>query len=411
MKFVNTILAPKAQQLVGRYISSVRLSTNSHREKIRAYKDMLRSDPVTRFCVELINLYMFNALGDYSHSRGRITKDIREQIINSKGSWIEVLKRVNSAQWYGYSWSQVAVEDTQFNRKRITEIYTLDPTAYEFQGDKTIDSVLVYASPKDYLVDYDSGIHIVAGTDLSFDSIHGSARCEAAYPYWELHQLMMTVLAIAGQRQATPILVKKTETNDEVLLINPSTGQPVLDDVGEPVLVSKGWDAIQQLESLGIAGVTAIDPDDEIYAIELKVNNDLLKEIIKYCEEMRMKSFFVPTLLGTTSLSGLGDSSLGDMHLEIFEELILSSLNFLMNEIIEQLIRPLIEYNFGVQSSYGTFEIKRRDRNILELAKVTLDGFAKGVFVATDPTVVNRLRSYLGIEPLDEKQITGEDPQ
>jgi hypothetical protein len=400
--FNDKLIAPKIEQFVSNYVRSLSRSLDKDgRELIETYQHMLESDPISRFCIEVTLLYLFSMLGEYKHDRKKVEKDVRNSIANCKGSWREILKRMCSAFWYGFSWSEVSVTDTLLNRKILTEIHTLNPTKYEFAGENGETTTVLYQSDKELELDYNTGIHLVVGTDINFNYLYGCGRAKAAVPYMQLHELMMPVMAIAGQRQATPILVKKTDTGSDVVLINQFTGEPVEDEFGQQKLINKGWDAVQQLAALESSGVTAIDREDELFQIEPKIAEKFLTDLIKLCEQYRMLSFLVPSTLGSFSGSGVGDTSLAQTHLQVFEMMVVSMLQFLNDELIEQLIKPLIIYNFGEQSDYGRFEIITDDPQKLEIAKVALDVVKSGKIGLDDIDTINLIREKLGLSDFD----------
>jgi hypothetical protein len=366
-------------------------------------REIMTKDPITGFCTEIIFLYMFSIIGQYSHDSKRITKDLRGQISSCKGSWSEILRRMASCYWYGYSWSQIACSDTPFNRKSISEIHTYDPLDYDFVvKDGKISKVTLGLSGKE--IDYNTGVHLVVGIDKNFDYIFGCGRVESALPYWELHKLLMPVLALASQRQAQPILVKKTETGEDVLLIDQETGKPVIDaETGEEITVKKGWDSVQQLVQLGVAGVTAIDKDDEIFAIDLMVNGDFLLNVIKVAEQYRMVSLLVPVTLFSITNNGVGDAGLAKTHLELFRLMILSMAEFMVDEIVEKLFRPIIIYNYGEQENYGNFVINLDNPLAMEIAQVALTALDKGFVELADLEMINRIRQLIGISPYDDE--------
>jgi hypothetical protein len=384
------------------FVSVFSLEYRKRKERLYllACRELLVVDPISKYCTEIIFLYLFSIFKEYSHTSPRITKDIRNSISNCKGNWFEVLRRIASCYWYGYSWSQVAVEDTPFNRKILSEIYTYDPINYDFHLKKgEIEKIIYYETGMQPLeIRADTGIHLVTGVDLSFDYELGTGRVEAALPYWELHKLIMPVLALAGQRQATPILVKKTETSADVILVDQETGLPVINPAtGEEVLVKKGWDSVKQLEELGAAGITVIDPDDDLFSIELNVNADFLTGIIKLCEQYRMIAFLVPPTLVSITNSGVGDSGLSNVHLELFQMSVMAMAQFLGQELVEKLFRPIIIYNFGEQSDYGSFAIDEKNPMSLKIAEIAISAIGKGRVELEDIEMLNRIRKILGV--------------
>ncbi|MGL5076113.1 MAG: phage portal protein family protein [Waterburya sp.] len=395
----SSIKSPKIPELVNSFLNSYTYIPTD-RESISKLRNMLRKDPISRYCIEIISLYMFSALGDYQHSKASIRKDIQGSISNCAGSWRQILKKMSSCFWYGWSFSEVACTDTQFNRKILSEIYTLNPFHYSFAGkDKAIKEVEVLTDV-DLNIPYGNGIHLVVGSDISFNEVFGCGRGEAALPYWELQQLMLGVIAIAGQRQATPILVQKCDTDTDITLIG-DDGQVKLGINGLPIVVKKGWIVLQKLVELGSAGVTVVDSDDELYSVEMKTDGQFLLDIVKYTEYQRMLSFMVPVTLGNTSLSGVGDSNLSKIHEKIFQMMILSMLEFLMEEIVEKLFRPIIIYNFGEQSDYGRFEIHQSNDNQIKLMELAIEMIKTGAPGLNTLSVINYIRRNLGLDDFE----------
>lgn len=389
---------------VRRIPSAVIRQPGSHRDEIQLYVDMSRRDPVTRFCQELVFLYCYSLIGEYTHPRKRIEKDVRAAIANCKGSWSITLKQILTATWYGYSWTEVSTDDLSNGRKTLKQMRTLNPGRYDFEGDEEGIKTVRYIGQdrQEIKLDYNTGVHLVVGSDISFDDNYGCGRLEPAFPFWDLEQLLMPVLAIAGQRQATPILVKKTETGESVNLIDQSTGQPVLSAEGLPITVAKGWDAVRQLSELGSAGVTAIDPDDDLYQIEQNVAGDFLMSVLQLCKQRRMLSYLVPETLAALSGQGTGDSGLSERHMEVFESINAGLATYAVEEVVDQLIRPLIVHNFGDVGDWGEFPIVRSNPQSLDIARIAIDAASSGVLPLNDLKLVNSIRAALGIDELSQ---------
>lgn len=417
-----TIFQNDLQSIVDRFVSqytsrasnTIRRQDGSLREEIGLYSQMCRRDPILRFAIELVFLYCYSLIGEYEHPKARVQRFVRDSLVGCRGAWPVKLKEMMSFVWFGHSWTEVSFKDDQMGRKTIDRLRTLNPTRYDFWGREDEINTVYYRGVNSAVeLDFNTGLHFVSGTDLSFDDVYGAGRLEACYPYWELETLIMPILAVASQRQATPILVKKTETGESVVQINPDTGEPVMKD-GEPVLINKGWDAVQQLSALGTAGVTAIDPDDELFQIEPQISDQFLAKTIEFCEQRRLIAALTPSTLFTISGTGVGDSGLSERHQQIFETVNAGlTLNF-VEELVEQLIRPMVEYNFGAQSDYGYFPIKRTDDNATMVATIISEALAMGAFSKNDFEVANALRTRLGMGELalaDFERMRAEDAE
>ena len=69
-----------------------------------------------------------------------------------------------------------------------------------------------------------------------------------------------------------------------------------------------------------------------------------------------MRGLLIPSLLFDNGSTG--SYSLGQEHYRLFDVSLEALLSLLTEAILEQLVRPLITWNFGEQESYGEFEVK-----------------------------------------------------
>lgn len=359
---------------------------------------MLEYDPVSRLCVMARNLYILSALGEYTHPNQRIQKMIRDAIAHCDGSWRDRLKQMLSYLDYGLSFTELAMPVMENGKATLADMRTLDPEKYELWGERGVLTWVRYNSQLGWIdIPYNAGIHIVCGAELNFNSVSGAAMGRAALPYWQLHKVLMPILAIAGQRQATPILVQKTETGAEVLVIN-SDGTPKLGIDGQPIVVNKGYDVMKKLEAIGSAGVTVIDRDDEIFSIESKIAGDFLLGIVELAKQMRMQAFLLPPTPFGYSASGTGDSGLSDTQMQNFKMITASWAADLGEALIEGFARPLILYNRGDIGQWGEFPVNVENPQSLEIAKTIVDAVQKGAFSRDDIAALNVARAALGIQ-------------
>jgi phage gp29-like protein len=70
---------------------------------------------------------------------------------------------------------------------------------------------------------------------------------------------------------------------------------------------------------------------------------------------MIYRCLFLPSLMGSGEQGG--SYSLGQVHFEMFQTAVAWQARVMAENELEQLWRPLIEWNFGVQESYGTLPL------------------------------------------------------
>ena len=83
--------------------------------------------------------------------------------------------------------------------------------------------------------------------------------------------------------------------------------------------------------------------------------SDGYKEAEELCDKMIYRAMFLPPLLGGGETGG--SYSLGQVHIEQFDKTVTALALDYIDVELEQLWRPLIEWNFGLQENYGNFII------------------------------------------------------
>lgn len=397
-KLATQILTP----IVHRFISDwvVAIHSNPQDPPIAELKCMMRNDPVSGLCVQMLNLYVLAAMGKFTHPKKRVETHTQRGISKARGSWKSNISQMLSFVPYGRSFSEVAYGiDT---KAYVREIRTLDPERYHFEGRRGEITNVVYRGLEDIPIPYQNGIHLTNEPHLCFGDPLGIAAAVRAYPYWKLHQLLLPILTIASQRQATPILIYKTDTAARIEIAD-KDGQPIIGPDGEPMTVAKGEEAVKAIEALEEAGAMAIDLDEEVASIEQKVAADFLMLVIKLCEQYRMMSFLVPSTIASFSSSGVGDAGLAQSQREVFEAICAARAEQLSDQIVEQILKPMIIFNHGEQEDYGEFPVSSKDPQALEIADRITQAVQRGAFVAEDEKMVERLRDLLGVEEPEEE--------
>jgi hypothetical protein len=232
---------------------------------------------------------------------------------------------------------------------------------------------------------------------------YGVATCRKAYPFWQLTKIINACLAIISETQGK-MLVGKTDTaNNSAVMINPDTGSPYLDPVtGEPKLYNQGYVMSKNLAESRTNAFAVIDIADEIFAVANETNGDFWINILSYLESMIMLSWLVPKTVTGMGMSGSGDSNLNSGHRNILELVIKSQMELVGDTLIEKVIRPMIEFNFGEQKDYGIFPVKTQDNeDAIALLSVVNNCVTSGTFSGEDLAVVNRMRELAGIVPLE----------
>lgn len=119
---------------------------------------------------------------------------------------------------------------------------------------------------------------------------------------------------------------------------------------------------IEAIYSLG-SDAAGIVPDSTV--IEFIESNkttsvEIYEKLARYCDEQISKAVLGQTL---SSDSGGGSYAQGKVHNEVRHDLTVADANALANTIRRDIIRPLVEYNFGpdVETPFFTFDVREAE--------------------------------------------------
>lgn len=399
---LNTnILSPKVQGLVATWIGMIQQSDKNITSQ---YVEMLKDSPVASAANDLRTLLGVSVMGKYQHPDEDIQSFVQHSINQMEGSWSNVIAEMLTFIPFGRSFSEVSYTI----KKRVAyldKIRTVDPRYYWFEGYSGNIHRVHYMRNVNVYIPYENGVHLINQPYLSLGGDpYGVAICRRAYPYWELMKVVNACMAIASERQATKLLVAKTDTaNNNVTMINPETGYPFTDPAtGEPRFFNQAYIMSKNLEDMKNNSYAVIDIADDIFAIAHETDGSFFMNILGYLESMIMLSWLVPrTVTGTGAISS-GDSNLNAGHRGILELVIKSQMEMVGDILVEQVIRPMIEFNFGEQKDYGIFPIKSQDNeDVISLLNIVNNCISTGAFALNDLAVINRMRELAGIAPLE----------
>jgi hypothetical protein len=140
---------------------------------------------------------------------------------------------------------------------------------------------------------------------------------------------------------------------------------------------------------------------NKLEAIASNVDINFWKEALVICHKLIYLSFLFPET-GLEAL-GSGDSNLNKGQMALFYRLIEHVADQIKEEILEKMIRPLIEWNFGEQEEYGAFPVlPGKEEQRIELMTALTSAFTSQIFTADDLDALNKLRELAGL-PLWDK--------
>lgn len=388
------LISPEVETFVARHLSNHYAELDYER-----VKEAIASNYKIALAADLRLLFMLSLIEDYSHPNPLIEKEIREGFNAMRGSW--KLKQLQMLQFviYGFSFSEFGFV-IKNKKARIKAIHILNQEKIRFVLSNGQIENIEYSSDKGSLqIPYSYGIHLTHQDYLMPGSNpKGLSSAMRALNYIDLHKIVMSAMAIAAQRQATPIIALKTDTESSQQLVD-SSGNPILDNEGNVIFINKAEAAGESLEELENNSYIVINRLDEIEAIAQQTDGHFFRRVLAYLDQAIMWSFLVSPIIAGQNESGVGDASLIEGHLDILKIVARSQMRVFASSLIEQIVKPIIMFNYGEIDSYGDFPIPEEDKtDTLELLKAIGNVASSGIFSTEDLSIIKRAKELAGIE-------------
>jgi hypothetical protein len=404
----------QAQPLKGTLSKEVERLTNSLINElsnldsigIDEYLLMATTDPIVGAGIEVPMLMGAKKLGEFHHPDPDVQDWTRSNFVNMQGSLMLSFAEMWQAKPFGHSWSEISVQPKN-GEWMLESIMAVDPRYFRYAGSIGRIEEIRYRTVPEGLIDipYAKGIHIVNGRHLNIGrDPYGFAECKKAYPYWKAKKLILAAMVIAAQRQATPLLVGKTDLESSFELVD-NYGAVILGEDGLPIRMRSGDRMKSALEQIENQSVIVIDKDiDEIIAIAQQTDGAFFLNVLRFLNSQILMAFLMPeTVITTGSQGASGDSNLNAGHGAILNLVVSSFTQQIKERLIEDVCRFLIFNQFGEQETYGSFDEPEQDKaDSVALLGAISNSANSGVLGGIDLEVINRSRDLAGIKSIDQ---------
>jgi hypothetical protein len=374
---------------------------------IDEYLLMATTDPICAAGIEVPMLMGALKLGEFTHEDQKIQDFVRANFVNMQGSLQLSFAEMWQAKPFGHSWSEISCEPKN-GSWMLQSIMAVDPRYFRYAGAiGKIDQIRYRTVPQGLVnIPYSKGIHITNGRHLNLGrDPYGFAECKKAYPYWKAKKLILAAMVIAAQRQATPLLVGKTDLESSFELVDSFGNILINEETGLPIRGRSGDRMKSALEQIDNQSVIVIDKlMDEIVPIAQQTDGAFFLNVLRFLNSQILMAFLMPeTVITTGSQGASGDSNLNAGHGHILDLVVSSFTQQIKERLIEDVCRFLIFNEFGEQESYGHFKKPEEDKTDSVALLVAISGAAmSGVLGGNDIEVINRSRGLAGIPPIDQ---------
>lgn len=380
---------------------------------VETYKRMIDTDETIGSGIDFLVLCLIARFGEYKHPNKKIEEFVRRAINQMDGSWHENLDEMLSAEWAGFSATEVIWKfDRNFDgaaawvpRKLVTYqpltiVFAVDQSGnvlpdgiYQYQryyGQSGLHNNIMsdhggfrpdfYASRGDFphpirvgadltynviQIDRDKVIHLKSSSTGKFGNPYGRSILRRCYKSWVAKDTALKLWIVAMDRKASPLLIGFAPPNQTV-------GNTV-DDFGNQTTGIRADQAMANMlknihneSALVFPGKKGEAYDLE--AIQAQADMTVFKDHIDYDNKAIMRGLLIPPLI--LGGDGGGSYALGDAHRQIFQQVVDGKLKVYKQGIIEQFIKKVVSYNFPreqwEQDGLGDFILEEFDPDVME---------------------------------------------
>lgn len=362
--------------------------------KIMDYERMLDTDETVAQGFDFLTLGVLVKLGEYDHENPKIKDFINEQFERMKGSLYLASQEILSAIWAGFSVTEInyALEN---GKTVLDSLCTYHPFGIYFNVDDK--GKLLDMGVKQYLitgshVDIPTNKCIIYTHNSRFGNLYGKSAFKRVYKDWLLKDPILKMMARALDKFGTPLIVAMVpegEINDP-------------DKPGEKVqqldYVLRILDDLQSQEAIAMTNSGENKADVKTLTNGGTGVGEAFISALNYVNKMIYRGLLLPSLIGDEGSKG--SYSLGQKHFDTFQSVLDSIYENLTDVLIDQLVRRLIEFNFGTQNNYGKFpQRKLSDENKEILMKIFSDAVDRGILDSDDQADLDYMRTSLDIPP------------
>ncbi len=317
--------------------------------RLTDYEKMLDTDETVGQGYDFLTLGVLIRLGEYHHDDEKVKSFINAQFERMKGNLLFACKEILSAIWAGFSVTEINY-NLEHGQTVLESLATYHPASLYFNVDDK--GRLLDQGVKQFLltgsnVDIPTNKCIIYTYNKRFGNLYGRSAFKRIYKNWVIKDPVIKMWARALDRFGTPLvvaLVPEGQINDPD---NPGKQIPQIDYVIR---------LLKDIQNQTALAMTASgDNKGDIKALTNGGSGvgEAFNVATAYFNKMIYRGLLLPSLIGDEGSKG--SYSLGKKHFDTFEAVLNNIYGELTEVLLEQLVRRLIEYNFGQLNDFGSF--------------------------------------------------------
>ncbi|MGE0493272.1 MAG: DUF935 family protein [Vulcanimicrobiota bacterium] len=371
---------------------------NPDKITVEQYLYMADTDETVFSGLQFLVMSVLSRLGDYTHPDTGIEEFVRRNFQEMEGSLQQGVEEILTALAVGFSGTEILWRWRE-GRVWLRGLQTLHPDTL------TVD--LHRAGPdKNKLAKVWQHWRSQENVEIPLNKLiwykhkgyfgqpYGRSRLKSAYKSWFIKEVILKVWARTCERYGSPYTVA------QVKQANAQVQHPVT-----KATVSAFQYLGEVLDSMASTGSLVL-PDTveaQILYAPTRFGEDF-ESLVAYCNRMIYRALGLPSLIADNGQTG--SYSLGKQHFKLFVLELEQLLNDLIETLIEQLVRPLIDMNFGPQEHYGDFTTENFEAEDEQMIAAAIKDLTEAGALSQDRIDdVNWMRERVGLPLLTEEDL------
>jgi hypothetical protein len=436
---------------------------------VETYKRMIDTDDTIGSGVDFLIMCLIARLGRYEHPSNEVTEFVNKALDEMSGGREENFKEILSAAWAGFFVGE-QVWANKDNGFVIQKIVPLPPTTVLFEtertGELTPDGILQYqrnynpyiqgngagytgagmgigfigyssskpdafarfgdfpfplrtANSFNYLcirIPRQKCIHYTFNAGGKMGNPYGRSLLRRAYKFYVMKDAIMQMKLIALDRKGTALTVVYVDPNAMVedSRLNPEGQNTDTMRNNAKAGVRADMAAREAFKNIHNDSVIILPgKKDEMYGVDFMPQSSNVADFIlaeDFCNKSMLRSLLLPSLIFGNG-DGTGSYALGQEHAKTFDKICDSINSGLGNALIEQIVKPLIAYNFPksvwLKDGLGTFGKRELTPEEIEKEMTVIETAVNlGAIDMNDMKDYNKVRETVGFEPKNQEEFT-----
>lgn len=368
---------------------------NTDTVPLEEYERMLETDETVAVGIQFLILSVLMKMGEYTHSDKRIETFVRENFESMQGNIHSACEEILSGLWAGYSGSEL-IWQPQESKVLLDKVVTYHPRTVLIQVDRETGNYTGFkqwrwfdGSPMDIPIEKS----VLFTYNKRFGNHYGKSIFKPIRKNWLLKDPILKMWGRALDRFGTPLIA--LFTNDDTIEDPDHQGQ----DISQLSYAVRVLSRIQS--STGIAFKSGSKEDGtesraEVLATGGSGIGEAFEKSVLYLNKMILRGLLVPSLL--IDNEGSGSYALGQAHFKTYDMTTSSIFQGLKETLLEQVVRRMIEYNFGTQTDYGEFLEKQLEQDDKKMLSECFLNLTNGGYVTPDnQDDLNAVRDILNL--------------